>query len=151
MRSPSGNSLKKMHEKARIINGNAADLINDSLVTEVLHFKVRGSDIDKWNKIDDEIWTSYLASQDGFVRKTTNVDRNCEFSSANCDVYNYIDWQSFAQWKAINAQDSADVDMVRKSYFLSDYNYFFRSFWLNARIKTSSNKCKIQCHLEQRD
>jgi hypothetical protein len=39
----------------RTINGNAADLMNDSLVTEVLHFKVRGSDIDKWNKIDDEI------------------------------------------------------------------------------------------------
>ena len=135
----------------RTINGNAADLINDSLTTEVLHFKVRGSDIDKWNKIDDEIWTSYLASQDGFVRKTTNVDRTCAFGSADCDVYNYVDWQSFAQWKAIDAKELEDVDKVRKSSFSSNKTHLFRNFWLNARIKTSSNKCKIQCHLEQRD
>jgi len=55
------------------------------------HFKVRGSDIDKWNKIDDEIWTHRIPQM--------------------------------STW----------------------------SFWLNATIKTSSNKCKIQCHLEQRD
>merc|ERR1712241_489889 len=94
----------------RTINGNAADLINDSLTTEVLHFKVRGSDVDKWNKLDDEIWTSYLASQDGFVRKTTNVDRTCKFSSADCDVYSHVDWQSFAQWKAINSTELQNVD-----------------------------------------
>ena len=104
----------------RTINGNAADLINDSLTTEVLHFKVRGSDIDKWNKIDDEIWTSYLARQDGFVRKTTNLDRNCEFSNTYCDVYSHVDWQSFAKWKAINAQDSKAIENVRKSYFFPD-------------------------------
>ncbi|CBY24091.1 unnamed protein product [Oikopleura dioica] len=94
----------------RAINGNAADLINDSLTTEVLHFKVRGSDIDAWNKLDDEIWTSYLAVQDGFVRKTTNVDRTCKFDNADCDVFNYVDWQTFAQWKAINAQELIAVD-----------------------------------------
>ena len=135
----------------RIINGNAADLINDSLTTEVLHFKVRGSDIDKWNKIDDEIWTSYLASQDGFVRKTTNVDRTCKFDNADCDVFNYVDWQSFAQWKAINAQELENVDKVKKSSFSSNKNHLFRNFWLNAKIKTSSKKCKMQCHSEQLD
>ena len=117
----------------KTINGNAADLINDSLTTEVLHFKVRGSDIDKWNKLDDEIWTSYLASQDGFVRKTTNVDRTCKFTSADCDVYNHVDWQTFAQWKAINSTELQNVDKVKKNHFFRPISKFFSGIFETMR------------------
>ena len=90
----------------RGINGNAVDLKDGALVTEILHFKVHGKDVDKWNQLDDEIWTTYLATQDGFVRKTTNVDRTCNFSgSSNCDVYSHVDWETFQKWKAINATE----------------------------------------------
>ncbi|CAG5108635.1 Oidioi.mRNA.OKI2018_I69.chr1.g3885.t1.cds [Oikopleura dioica] len=90
-------------------NGDAAELKKNGLTTEILHFKVHGKDVDKWNELDDEIWTTYLAKQDGFVRKTTNVDRTCDFTKAsNCDVYSHVDWETFDQWKAIDEKELND-------------------------------------------
>ena len=120
----------------RGVIGNAVDLVEDALVTEVLHFKVHGKDVDAWNELDDEIWTNYLAKKDGFVRKTNNVDRTCNFSgSGNCDVYSHIDWTNITMWKAIDEEELANVTKVR---FDNKYHHF------NEHFKQFDDECKEQ-------
>ena len=66
------------------------------MVIEWLKFKVPLAQRDYYLAIDDEIWTSALATYPGFLDKTTWIDPNHDD-----EVIFIISWATREQWKAI--------------------------------------------------
>lgn len=73
------------------------------MVIEMLTFPVAGPDRDGWLQADRRIWTSFLETCDGFVRK--------ELWHETPDVIHaVIWWQTMEHWKAIDATTVARLD-----------------------------------------
>merc|ERR1712002_175697 len=78
---------------------------------EVLEFKVRGSDITQWMKHDDDIWTTFLSQQPGYISKMTKYASSCDLSStSDCLVYSIVNWNTLEEWKNINQTMMDPID-----------------------------------------
>lgn len=73
------------------------------MVIEMLTFQVADSDRDGWVQADRRVWTSFLESCDGFVRKELWLE-------APDVVHAVIWWESMEQWKAIDAATVVRLD-----------------------------------------
>lgn len=71
----------------------------------MLTFEVDPQVRDAWFRADAEVWTAFVETCDGFVRKEVwmDPDRRGEVTVA-------IWWESMAQWKAIDPSAVAEVD-----------------------------------------
>ncbi len=61
---------------------------------------------------DAQHWTAFLAAQDGFVRKETWVDEAIPH-----ELHLMIWWETRDQWKAITAEQCAEVDARMGPYY----------------------------------
>lgn len=75
------------------------------MVVELLTFEVRPQVTDAWLEADASVWTAFLETCDGFVRKEVWIDpdRAGEVTVA-------IWWESMAQWKSVDPETVAEVD-----------------------------------------
>lgn len=69
---------------------------------EILVATVRPGDMARYLPLDDEIWTSFLRTQDGFITKRNLLPTRQPLSSAT-EAYHFIEWASFTQWKNVPA------------------------------------------------
>ena len=84
-------------------HANATPTPKPSMVIEWLKFKVPPAQRQRYLTVDDEIWTSALATYPGFVDKTTWLD-----PGHDDEVIFVISWATREQWKAI-----PEADLVR--------------------------------------
>lgn len=75
------------------------------MVIEWLTFEVPAHEQVEWLDIEEQIWTRYLQTQPGFVRK--EIWTEIEIPDV---VHAVIWWESTELWKAITAEQVADVD-----------------------------------------
>lgn len=75
------------------------------MVIEWLKFKVPETQRDRYLEIDNEIWTSALATYPGFLDKTTWLDPH----HAD-EVIFVIAWATREQWKAIPENDLDNIN-----------------------------------------
>ena len=75
------------------------------MVIELLTFEIRPHVRNAWLDADEKVWTAFLETCDGFVRKEVWIDpdRPDEVTVA-------IWWRSMAQWKSIDSEAVARVD-----------------------------------------
>ncbi len=76
-----------------------------AMVIEWLKFRVEPAQRDRYLAIDDEIWTSALASYPGFLDKTTWLD-----PTHDDQVIFVIAWATREQWKAIPEDDLDEIN-----------------------------------------
>lgn len=79
---------------------------------EQLVFEMDPNSVERWLKLDHEIWTEGLALQPGFVRKEiwTSSKRPGRITAT-------IWWESFEQWTAIDPQWLAETEAVFTAAF----------------------------------
>ncbi|MGD1853243.1 MAG: TIGR03792 family protein [Leptolyngbyaceae cyanobacterium] len=87
------------------VNAEATLNSQPSMVIEWLKFKVPAVQRDLYLAIDDEIWTSALATYPGFLDKTTWLDPN-----RDDEVIFVISWATRQQWKAIPVEDLTEIN-----------------------------------------
>lgn len=70
----------------------------------MLTFEVSSDRVEAWLRADEVVWTAFLETQDGFVRK--------EVWRGDSDglLHAVIWWESLEQWKAITMDEVAVVD-----------------------------------------
>ncbi len=76
-----------------------------AMVIEWLKFRVEPAQRDRYLSIDNEIWTSALASYPGFLDKTTWLDPNHDD-----EVIFVIAWATREQWKAIPEDELDEIN-----------------------------------------
>ena len=86
------------------VNAEATHNPQPSMVIEWLKFRVEPAQRERYLAIDDEIWTSALASYPGFLDKTTWLDPNHDD-----EVIFVIAWATREQWKAIPETDLEQI------------------------------------------
>ncbi len=79
-----------------------------SMVIEWLKFRVDPAQRDRYLAIDDEIWTSALATYPGFIDKTVWLDPN-----RDDEVIFVIAWATREQWKAIPQEE---IDQINQRF-----------------------------------
>lgn len=92
--------------------------IQPGMVIEELHFVVEPQDIEKFLEVEGRIWTGFLKTCDGFLRKETWLPQD----EPNTVVV-MIWWNSMAQWKSITAAQCDEVD-ARMGEWLRPISYF---------------------------
>lgn len=76
-------------------------LINaDDPTIEILVVNIPSGDMDRYLLLDDQIWTSFLKQQNGFLNKHNLLSTHTSSNNAS-EVYHIIEWSSYKQWKAI--------------------------------------------------
>jgi uncharacterized protein (TIGR03792 family) len=75
------------------------------IAIEWLTIEVAAADRDRFVVVDREIWTAFLSSCPGFIRKQVWI--NPEQPGQVCLV---VEWASREDWKAIDPEDLAAVD-----------------------------------------
>ncbi|MBX2866197.1 MAG: TIGR03792 family protein [Leptolyngbyaceae cyanobacterium MAG.088] len=75
------------------------------MVIEWLKFRLDPSQRDRYLALDDEIWTSALATYPGFLDKTTWLDPDHDD-----EVIFVISWATREQWKAIPEPDLEEIN-----------------------------------------
>ena len=73
---------------------------DQDLIIEMLVVNVRAGDMERYLTIDNQIWTSFLRQQDGFISKHNLLSTHTTANNAT-EVYHIIEWQSYNQWKKI--------------------------------------------------
>ncbi|MEM7066109.1 MAG: TIGR03792 family protein [Cyanobacteria bacterium P01_B01_bin.77] len=76
-----------------------------SMVIEWLKFRVDAAQRDRYLAIDDEIWTSALATYPGFLDKTTWLD-----PKHDDEVIFVISWATREQWQAIPEEELEQIN-----------------------------------------
>lgn len=76
-----------------------------SMVIEWLKFRVDADQRDRYLAIDNEIWTSALATYPGFLDKTTWLDPDHDD-----EVIFVIAWATREQWQAIPAEELEHIN-----------------------------------------
>ena len=76
-----------------------------AMVIEELHFTVEPAERDRFVEVESEIWTSFLRTCDGFVRKEVWYPHD---DAATVVVM--IWWESLVRWKSITEAQCAEVD-----------------------------------------
>ena len=87
------------------VNAEATHNPQPSMVIEWLKFRIEPAQRERYLAIDDEIWTSALASYPGFLDKTTWLDPNHDD-----EVIFVIAWATREQWKAIPETDLEQIN-----------------------------------------
>ena len=77
-------------------------VINSTNAIEMLKQEVEPGDVERFLQIDEEIWTNFLKSQNGFVYKLDLLPHN--ETIANTTVYQFIIWESYQLWKNISVK-----------------------------------------------
>ncbi|NEQ49360.1 MAG: TIGR03792 family protein [Leptolyngbya sp. SIO3F4] len=75
------------------------------MVIEWLKFRVPTTQRERYLVLDDEIWTTALASYPGFLEKKTWLDPNHDD-----EVIFVISWATREQWKAIPEDDLDQIN-----------------------------------------
>ena len=76
-----------------------------SQVIELLRFEVDDRDRDAWLEVERRVWTGFLRTVPGFLRKETWVDDDDPGA-----VTVVIWWESLSHWHAVTAEQCAEVD-----------------------------------------
>ena len=63
---------REMRIKSLVLCFFVVQATSDGDAIEVLEFKIRGTDVDMWVKLDNEIWTDFLREQDGYISKVND-------------------------------------------------------------------------------
>lgn len=87
------------------VNAEATLTPQPAMVIEWLKFRVPNAQRARYLAIDDEIWTSALATYPGFLDKTTWLDPN-----QDDEVVFVISWATREQWKAIPEDDLMQIN-----------------------------------------
>jgi uncharacterized protein (TIGR03792 family) len=74
-------------------------------VVEWLQFQVEPEWREKFVQVDAEIWTAYLAKQEGFLKKEVWISPD-----ALDDIVLVIHWQTLEQWQSIPKPELKRVD-----------------------------------------
>jgi uncharacterized protein (TIGR03792 family) len=75
------------------------------MAIEWLTIEVPEADRDRFIATDREIWTTFLSSCPGFIRKQVWVN-----PEQPGQVYLLVEWDTQQEWKAIDPEDLAAVD-----------------------------------------
>ena len=97
---------------------NATHGIQPGMVIEELHFAVVPSDVEQFLEVEGRIWTSFLKTCDGFLRKEIWLPEDEQGK-----VVVMIWWNTMAQWKSITPEQCDEVD-ARMGDWLRPISYF---------------------------
>ncbi|MBB32516.1 MAG: TIGR03792 family protein [Acidimicrobiaceae bacterium] len=75
------------------------------MVIEFLTFNVPAEMREKWKSLDNEIWTTFLATQEGFVKKEL-----WQSSENDGEFHAVIWWKDKQSWAAISSDQITKVD-----------------------------------------
>ena len=75
------------------------------MVIEFLTFKVPSEKRDQWRLLDDEVWTSFLSSQPGFMKKEL-----WQSHERGDELHAVIWWKDKKSWAAISTEQISKVD-----------------------------------------
>ena len=87
-------------------------------VLEFLESNIWCRDMQSYIVVDNRIWTSFLSSQPGFMRKEVLTNPR-DPAAANCTVTQAILWESRELWKSIDPKQLAAVDAL----FVKEFGY----------------------------
>ena len=87
-------------------------------VLEFLESNIWCRDVQTFLDADSKIWTHFLSSQPGFIRKEVMTNPR-DPAAANCTVTQAILWESRELWKSIDPKQLADVDAL----FVKEFGY----------------------------
>lgn len=79
----------------------------DSII-EMLVVNVQAGDMERYLTVDNQIWTSFLRQQDGFISKHNLLSTHSSTNNAT-EVYHIIEWQSYDQWKKIPVEQLTNI------------------------------------------
>lgn len=74
-------------------------------VIEMLRFAVVASEREEWLEVERRVWTGFLSTVPGFLRKETWVDDD-EPDAVTVVIW----WESRDHWHAVTAEQCAAVD-----------------------------------------
>ena len=83
-----------------------------SQVIEMLRFDVARADHEQWLDVERRVWTGFLRTVPGFLRKETWIDDDDPDA-----VTVVIWWESLAHWRAVTAEQCAAVDQEMGEWF----------------------------------
>ena len=83
-----------------------------STVIEMLRFEVAESDRDAWLEAEHRVWTGFLRTVPGFLRKETWID-----DEEPGVVTVVIWWESLAHWRAVTPEQCEAVDAQMGEWF----------------------------------
>jgi uncharacterized protein (TIGR03792 family) len=87
-------------------------------VLEFLESNIWCRDVQSYIVVDHRIWTSFLSSQPGFIRKEVMTNPR-DPVSANCTVTQTILWESRELWKSVDPKQLVAVDAL----FVKEFGY----------------------------
>ena len=63
-------------------------------------------------KLDNEIWTSFLSQQEGFIHKFILQEHPYSKTYKHNELYLFVEWKSLECWKQIEANKAKDMAKV---------------------------------------
>ena len=87
-------------------------------VLEFLEINIWSRDVQTFLDADSKIWTHFLSSQPGFIRKEVMTNPR-DPAAGNCTVTQTILWESRELWFSIDPKQLADVDAL----FVKEFGY----------------------------
>ena len=87
-------------------------------VLEFLEINIWSRDLQTFLDADSKIWTHFLSSQPGFIRKEVMTNPH-DPAAGNCTVTQTILWESRELWKSVDPKQLADVDAL----FVKEFGY----------------------------
>jgi uncharacterized protein (TIGR03792 family) len=84
-------------------------IVKQEKAIEILVSTVRSNDMERYLTLDNEIWTSFLKTQDGFIGKQSLLSTHESVKNAT-EVYHIIEWASYIQWKNISKETLIIID-----------------------------------------
>jgi uncharacterized protein (TIGR03792 family) len=81
--------------------------VTEGMVVEELQFEVDPADREEFLRVEEKIWTGFLATCDGFVRKEVWVPED-DLGRVIVMIW----WNTMEQWKTITMQQCDEVDAL---------------------------------------
>jgi uncharacterized protein (TIGR03792 family) len=110
----SGGRIGRMSESA----ASTTTAITPGMVIEELHFTLEPSDVEQFLDVEGRVWTGFLKTCDGFLRKETWLPED-----EPGKVVVMIWWNTMAQWKSITSEQCDEVD-AQMGEWLRPISYF---------------------------
>jgi len=90
---------------------------NKHYPVEYLIFQVADSTkIESFIELDDQIWTSFLSKQPGFISKEVWINEN-----QPGEIHTILIWENMDGWKSIELSELKRIDQVFKQAFGSEF------------------------------
>ena len=81
-------------------------------VIEMLRFDVAEADRDRWLEVERRVWTGFLQTVEGFLRKETWIDEG------DADAVTVVIWwKSLDHWRSVTAEQCDAVDKKMGEWF----------------------------------